>query len=72
MDYKIPGLNSSFYDLTSAKLIEGKIKNMIRPNYGVMINNISNLTGVNKELIESFIFIESSGDPTANTPYAWS
>lgn len=71
MDYKIPGLNSSFYDLTSAKLIEGKIKNMIRPNYGVMINNISNLTGVNKELIESFIFIESSGDPTANTPYAY-
>lgn len=71
MDYKIPGLNSSFYDTTSAKLIEEKIKNMIRPNYGVMINNISNLTGVNKELIESFIFIESSGNPTAHTPYAY-
>lgn len=71
MDYKIPGLNKSYYDTTSAKLIEGKVKNMIRPNYGSIINNISSLTGVNKELIEAFIFIESSGDPTANTPYAY-
>ena len=71
MDYKIPGLNKSYYDTTSAKLIGDKVKNMIRPNYGSIINNISSLTGVNKELIEAFIFIESSGDPTAKTPYAY-
>lgn len=71
MNYKIPGLNDSYYDLTSAKQIESKIKNIIRPNYGTMINKISGLTGVNKELIEAFIFIESSGDPNAKTPYAY-
>lgn len=71
MNYKIPGLNDSYYDLTSAKQIESKIKNIIRPNYGIIINKIAGLTGVNKELIESFIFIESSGDPNAKTPYAY-
>jgi len=71
LNYNLPALNQSFYNASSAKMIEEKIKNVIRPNYGAIITKISQLTGVNSELIEAFIFIESSGDPTAQTPYAY-
>lgn len=71
LNYNLPALNQSFYNADAAKMIENKIKNVIRPNYGAIINKISQMTGVNSELIESFIFIESSGDPTAQTPYAY-
>lgn len=70
MNYNVPAISQGFYDKTAASMIEAKIKNVIRPKYGDIINKVSSLTGVNSDLIESFIFIESSGDPKAQTPYA--
>ena len=71
MNFKVPAINQSFYDKTVAKQIEEKILYKIRPNFGYTINYIASITGVDKNLIESFIFIESGGNPNAKTPYAY-
>jgi soluble lytic murein transglycosylase-like protein len=71
MNYKIPAISQAFYNTTTASLIQEKVVNVIRPNFGTIISLISNITGVDKELIESFIFIESGGNPNAKTPYAY-
>ncbi len=70
LNVNIPALEESYYTPISAKQNEDKIKNVIRPKFGVFINNTSNLTGVPVEIIESFIFIESGGNPNAKSPYA--
>jgi soluble lytic murein transglycosylase-like protein len=70
LNIKIPALKESFYNLDSAKLNEDKIVNVIRPKFGKYIDNIADMTGVPVELIESFIFIESGGNPNAQSPFA--
>lgn len=70
LNIKIPALKESFYNSDSAKLNEDKIVNVIRPKFGKYIDNISEMTGVPVELIEAFIFIESGGNPNAQSPYA--
>ena len=67
---KIPSINQSYYTKVSAKANQDKIKNEIRPKYSSVINNISGISNVPKELIESFIFIESGGKANAQSPYA--
>lgn len=67
---KIPAIKQKFYPDSAVKQIKDKIYNVIRKKYGDIIAKISNITDVNTELIESFIFIESSGDAKAQTPYA--
>lgn len=71
MNFKVPAINQSFYDKSVAKQIEEKMLYKIRPNFGSIINYIASITGVDKNLIESFIFIESGGNPNAKTPYAY-
>ncbi len=70
LSIKIPSINESFYDTTSAKANQNKITSVIRPKFGTIINNISNITNVPSQLIESFIFIESGGNANAKSPYA--
>ena len=70
LNINIPALEESYYTPISAKQNEDKIKYVIRPQFGVFINNTSNLTGVPVEIIEAFIFIESRGNPNAKSPYA--
>lgn len=70
LNINIPALKESYYTPISAKQNEDKIINVIRPKFGVYIRNTSNLTGVPVEIIESFIFIESGGNPNAKSPYA--
>ncbi len=67
---KIPAINQKFYPDSAVKQIENKIQNVIRQKYGNIINNVADMTGVNEEVIEGFIFIESSGNKDAKTPYA--
>jgi len=66
----IPLTQKSFYDTTSAKANADRINNIIKPKYGKIIDNISKITNVPSELIYSFVFIESRGSETAETPYA--
>jgi soluble lytic murein transglycosylase-like protein len=70
-NFKIPAIQDKFYPDTSVVLIKNKLNNVIRAKYGRIINNISKITGLNSEIIESFIFIESAGDEKAKTPYAY-
>lgn len=70
-NFKIPAIQDKFYPDTSVVLIKNKLNNVIRAKYGRIINNISKITGLNPEIIESFIFIESAGDEKAKTPYAY-
>lgn len=70
-NFKIPAIQDKFYPDTSVVLIKNKINNVIRAKYGKIINNISKITGLNPQIIESFIFIESAGDEKAKTPYAY-
>jgi soluble lytic murein transglycosylase-like protein len=71
VNFKIPAIQDKFYPDTSVVLIKNKLNNVIRAKYGRIINNISKITGLNTEIIESFIFIESAGDEKAKTPYAY-
>lgn len=70
LNVKIPSITESFYPSKSVPQIEDKIKNVIRPKYGKYINNISEISQVPVPLIESFIFIESTGNEKAKNPYA--
>lgn len=69
INIKIPALNKSFYKDESIPLIKNKM-DLIYEKYGDIIDNVSDLTNLNKEIIKSFIFIESSGKEKAETPYA--
>jgi hypothetical protein len=66
---KIPFTQLKFYQDGQKKAIADRIK-VIESKYGNIIRNISNLTGVNEEIIKAFIFIESRGEETAQSPYA--
>lgn len=66
----IPLTQKLFYKDSDLPLIRKKITNTIQAKYGNVINNIARISNVPKELIESFIFIESSGEANAQTPYA--
>lgn len=67
---KIPATQKSFYTPSQAEQNLNKINNVILPKYGKIIDNISVMTGVPKEIITAFIFIESSGNPNAYTNWA--
>ena len=67
---KIPAVKQSFYNDVSAKANQNKIVKTIRPQFGEIINRISAMSNVPSQLIESFIFIESGGNPNAESPYA--
>jgi len=67
---KIPALNQSYYDAVSSKANQDKINNIIKPKYGAIVDNISAITNVPKEIIYAFIFIESGGNEKAKSPYA--
>ncbi|MEI7962049.1 MAG: transglycosylase SLT domain-containing protein [archaeon] len=59
----IPSLPESFYD-TTTKVAQVKMTlATIELKYGAYINNIAAITNVKPELIKSFIFVESNGDP---------
>jgi soluble lytic murein transglycosylase-like protein len=70
LNIDVPSVKASFYDSISAKANKEKVVNVIRPNFGKYINNSSAMSNVPSELIESFIFIESGGNPKAESPYA--
>jgi soluble lytic murein transglycosylase-like protein len=70
LNLEIPSVMQSYYTPVAAKANEEKIKTVIRPKYGKMINNISDLTGVPVPVLEAFIFIESAGNEKAKSPYA--
>jgi hypothetical protein len=70
LSIKIPSINQSYYDKTSAKANQEKIVNVIRPKFGSIINTVSSMSNVPSQLIESFIFIESGGNEKAQSPYA--
>jgi soluble lytic murein transglycosylase-like protein len=70
LSIKVPAINDSFYNESSTQLIRKKIEDVIKQKYGTIIDNISKITNVPSELIISFIFIESSGNEKAETPYA--
>lgn len=67
---KIPLTTQSFYTTVESKQNEDKIKNVIIPKYGKIIDNISKITNVPAQLIQSIIFIESRGNADAQSPYA--
>jgi soluble lytic murein transglycosylase-like protein len=67
---KIPATTLKFYDSKQVPLIKDKIEDVIVTKYGKIINNVSKITGLNDEIIKSFIFIESAGKENAETPYA--
>lgn len=71
LNIKIPSTNQAFYDSVQAKANYNKVVNVIKPKYGKIISNIANLTNLPEELIYAFCFIESAGNPRANTPYAY-
>lgn len=67
---KIPATQKSFYTPSEAEQNLNKINNVIIPNYGKIIDKVSLMTGVPREIIIAFIFIESSGNPNASTNWA--
>ena len=69
INFKIPALNKSFYKEDSVPLIKKRI-DFIVDKYGDIIDNVATLTNLNKDIIKSFIFIESRGEETAQSPYA--
>jgi hypothetical protein len=69
ISFKIPALDKSFYQDKSVPQIKDRIK-FITDKYGSIIDNVANLTNLNKDIIKSFIFIESRGEADAQSPYA--
>ncbi len=67
---KIPATQKSFYTPNEAEQNLNKINNVIIPKYGKIIDRISLITAVPKEIIIAFIFIESSGNQNASTNWA--
>lgn len=67
---KIPATQKSFYTPSQAEQNLNKINNVILPKYGKIIDKVSVMTSVPKEIITAFVFIESSGDPNASTKWA--
>jgi len=67
---KIPATQKSFYTPSQAEQNLNKINNVIKPKFGSIISNISRISNVPENLLYSFIFIESAGDPNAATKYA--
>lgn len=67
---KVPLIKGSFYDNVAARANKDKVENLIRPKYGDLIDRVADLVGLPSVLIESFIFIESGGKETAQSPYA--
>jgi len=70
LNINIPLTEKSYYTPIVAKQNEEKIKNVIIPRFGKYIDNISVLTNVPAQLIQSIIFIESGGNQNASSPYA--
>lgn len=68
-EFKIPAISKSFYQEKSIPLIKERF-DYIEKKYGEIIKNISALTNLNKDIIKSFIFIESRGEEKAQSPYA--
>lgn len=69
LNVKIPQTQQNFYKNTDVPLIQKKFDN-IEQRYKSFIDNTANLTGVDRRVVKSFIFIESGGNPNAETPYA--
>lgn len=70
INIKIPEIKQAYYDNSDANANLKKIQTIIRPQFGKIINNVSKISNVPVPIIESFIFIESGGDPNAQSPYA--
>ncbi len=70
LNISIPAIDEHFYTPVAAKANLDKITSVIRPKYGKMIDNISSLTELPSSLIEAFAFIESGGNPIAQSPWA--
>ena len=67
---KIPATNLKFYESKQVPAIKNRVADVIESKYGNIIKNVSKITGLNEEIIKSFIFIESAGKENAETPYA--
>lgn len=63
---KVPMITKAFYKLSELPLVKKKVDKIVN-QYGQLISNASMLTNIPKELIVSFIFIESGGDPNAKS-----
>lgn len=64
IDVKIPAINQSFYSDSEKKQTKDKL-NAIYLKYKSYIDQAARLTNVDKDMITSLIFIESSGDSNA-------
>lgn len=61
---KAPMIAQSFYQTKEVSGLQRKLAD-IRSKYGETINLVASMTGVLAEIITSFIFIESGGNPSA-------
>ncbi len=60
----IPSVENKFYSDTQAPLVKKKINEIYNSYKGIM-DNVSTISKVPTELLKSFTFIESAGDPNA-------
>ncbi|MCR6637464.1 MAG: transglycosylase SLT domain-containing protein [Sporocytophaga sp.] len=63
---KVPMIAQSFYKTTELPLVQKKVDKILS-DYGGIISATASLTNLPKELIVSFIFIESAGNPNAKS-----
>jgi soluble lytic murein transglycosylase-like protein len=70
LNIDIPSIKQAYYNSEQQFKNKEKVFGLIRPKYGATIKKIGNITNLPSSLIESFIFIESAGNPNASTPYA--
>lgn len=70
LNIDIPSIKQAYYNSEQQLKNKEKVLGVIRPKYGATIKKIGNITNLPSSLIESFIFIESGGNPNASTPYA--
>jgi soluble lytic murein transglycosylase-like protein len=61
---KTPSLDDAFYKTSDRASIQAKIQ-QIKATYGTIVRLVSTITNVPVDLLYSFIFIESAGNPVA-------
>ena len=63
LNINIPAIATAFYPANAVAQIKSKLAT-IKSKYGDIITNVSSLTNVPEQIIYSFIFIESAGQPS--------
>jgi hypothetical protein len=69
LELKVPAISDKYWNDDAVPFIQKKF-DKIEANYGATIDKISSLTGLDRKIIKSFIFIESGGDNVTQGLYA--